>query len=345
MDRRRFLHLTAGGALALSLPRPAFAQAKKVGKIEYGVASLDPLYAAAYVAHTRKLFAAEGLEIELLNSQSGPRSKQMLAAGQIFVTTTGVNDSIALTLAGKPATLVLGFDTRVAFANILVNKELYDSGKVRRVEDLSGHTLAVTQPQAATWLMAIYILDRAGLKGKVDVRGLGDFATMMGAVKTKQVAATIATVSMVDAAKQEGWGVPIFDVSDDAGWNATFGGDVPGVGCYVLAESVKKRPEAIQAFVNALVKATDSLRTSSPEEITDVIYEPYLSGFPKESVLRGVRVYKRTWNYTNVIARDGYDRLLGIMGDGRQFSNDELKKVPYETMVDMSFVKTARKLT
>ena len=344
MDRRSFLTIASGGSLLLAVPVPAFAQAKKLGKIEYGVASLDPLYAAAYVAHKKGLFAEEGLDVGLLNSQSGPRSKQMLAAGQLFVTTTGVNDAIALTLAGKAATLVLGFDNRVAFANILTHKDNIDSGKVRRVEDLGGQSIAVTQPQAATWLMAVYILDRAGLKDKVEVKGLGDFATMMGAVKTKQVAATIATVSMVDAAKQEGWGVPIFDVSDTKSWNAVFGGDVPGVACYVLAESVKKKPEMIQAFVNALVKATDIVKASTPEALTDLIHEPLLSGFPKESVRRGVSVYKETWAYTNVIQKDGYDRLIGIM-TGRQFPEAELKKVPYETMVDMSFVKKARKLS
>jgi NitT/TauT family transport system substrate-binding protein len=148
---------------------------------------------------------------------------------------------------------------------------------------------------------------------------------------------------MVDAAKQEGWGVPIFDVSDAKSWEAVFGGDVPGVGCYTLADSVKKRPEMVQAFVNALVKSTDILKASSPEAITDLVYEPFLSGFPRESVLRGVRVYKQTWNYTNVIPKEGYDRLISIMA-GRQFTEDELKKTPYETMVDMSFVKKARKL-
>jgi NitT/TauT family transport system substrate-binding protein len=344
MDRRWFLGITSAGALALTLPSIALAQAKKLGKIEYGLASLDPIYSAAYIAHKKGLFAEEGLEVEVLNSQSGPRSKQMLAAGQLFVTTTGVNDSIALTLAGKASTLILGFDNRVAFANILVHKDLYESGKVRKVADLAGQTIAVTQPQAATWLMALYILERAGVKDKVEIKGLGDFATMMGAVKTKQVAATIATVSMVDAAKEEGWGTLLFDVSDAKGWDSVFGGELPGVGAYVLAESVKKRPEVIQAFVNAMVKATDVLKTSTPEAIADLVYEPFLSGFPKASVVRGIRVYKQTWNFTNLISKDGYDRLIGVMA-GRQAPEADLKKTtPYETMVDMSFVKKARKL-
>jgi len=93
-----------------------------------------------------------------------------------------------------------------------------------------------------------------------------------------------------------------------------------------------------------MVKATDVLKTSSPEAIADLVYEPFLSGFPKASVARGISVYKQTWNFTNLISKDGYDRLFGVMA-GRQAPEADLKKTtPYETMVDMSFVRKARSL-
>jgi len=345
LDRRSFLGVTLGGTLALTLPVSARAQSRRLGKIEYGVASVDAIYATAYVALRKNFFEAEGLEVAYLNSQSGPRSKQMLAAQQLFVTTTGANDSIALTLSGKPSVIVFGLDIRVGFANILVNKELHDSGKVKRLEDLAGQTLAVTQPQAATWLMAVYILDKVGVKDKVTIRGLGDFVTMMGAVKTKQAAATMATVSMIDKAREEGWGVPLFDVTDQAAWARIFGGDLPGVCCYVLEETAKKRADAVQAFVNGMVKGADFVNTQSAEAIADVIYADYLSGFPRDAVVKAIGIYKNNWwNRTNVVSRESYDRLLGIMGGGRQYSDDELRRVPYETGVDMGFVRKARKL-
>lgn len=345
LDRRSFLDVTLSGVLALTLPAPALAQGRKLGKIDYGVASVDAIYATPYVALKKNLFEAEGLEVAYLNSQSGPRSKQMLAAQQIFVTTTGANDSVALTLSGKASVLVFGLDNRVGFANILVNRELYDSGKVRKLEDLAGQTLAVTQPQAATWLMAVYILDKVGAKDKVTIRGLGDFVTMMGAVKTKQAAATMATVSMIDKAREEGWGMPLFDATDEAAWIRIFGGDLPGVCCYVLEETARKRADVLQAFVNAMAKAADFVNTQSAEAIADVIYTDYLSGFPREAVVKAFRIYKnKWWNPSNVISRESYQRLLGIMGGGRQYSDDELKKVPYEVGVDMTFVRRARKL-
>ena len=99
-DRRSFLRISAGGSVLAMLPAPsAWAQAR-LGKMEYGVASIDALYSAIYVTLKQGYFATEGLDVSYINSQSGPRSKQMLAAGQLFITTTGVNDSVALSLAG-----------------------------------------------------------------------------------------------------------------------------------------------------------------------------------------------------------------------------------------------------
>jgi NitT/TauT family transport system substrate-binding protein len=290
-------------------------------------------------------FAAEGLDIEHVNSQSGPRSKQMLAAGQVLITTSGINDSVALSLAGKPSTAVFSLDRRVPLANILVHKDNLGPGKLQTVADLAGKTIAVTQPQSTTWLMAVYLADRFGIKGKVTVRGLGDTMTMLGAVKSKQVDATIATMSMIDAAVQEGWGAPLFDVTDDESWHRVFGGDVPSLGCYVLSESIDKRGPAIQAFVNAMVKGSDWVHANSPEAIVELICADYLSGLPKHAALRAAASYKKSlWNYGNVLDKPGYDRLMAIMGDGRQFSNEELRRVPYEKAVDMRFVHKAHRI-
>jgi NitT/TauT family transport system substrate-binding protein len=342
VDRRTFLTVSAGGTLLLALP-VARGQAK-LGKIEYGVASIDPLYAAAYTALKRDLFKQQGLDVNYLNTQSGPRSKQLLAAGQITIATSGVNDAIALNLAGKGTTVIYGFDQRVPFANIMVRKADFDSGKIKSVKDLAGKTVAVTQPQSATWLMATYITDKFGIMKQVNIRGLGDFATMLGAVKAGQVDATIATISMLDSAKQQGWGHSLFDVTDEAAWNEVFGGNVPGVGCYVLEDSLKPNGEALQAFVTAMAKAQDVLNASTPEQIVDLIFDAYLTGYEREATLRAVRVYKGgVWSKNNEVSADAYNRLIRIMGDGRQFSNAELEAVPYKKIVDMSFLSKAKR--
>jgi NitT/TauT family transport system substrate-binding protein len=37
--------------------------------------------------------------------------------------------------------------------------------------------------------------------------------------------------------------------------------------------------------------------------------------------------------------------MAAIMGDGRQFSNEQMKTVPYSRCADMSFVRKARGIT
>jgi NitT/TauT family transport system substrate-binding protein len=329
--------------LGLRLPR---AQAQGSGdSVQYGIAGADALQAAAYAASIQKDFNKHNLTVTEFNSQSGPRSKQMLAAGQIFASTSGCNDSMALSLAGKKSVLVFGFDRRIAYANLLVSAANFDSGKYRSVADLKGGTIAVTQPQSATWLMAVFIADRAHVADQVSIRGLGDFTTMLGALKSGQVAASIATVGMVDAAVSAGWAKPIFQSTSDADWQATFGGDVPGVGVYVLADTIAKRRGDVQALVSGLCAGQDFVNQSTPEQITALIRPDFLSSYAEDAVLQTVRTYKASiYSKDNLITQASYQRLIDIM-QGRQVTPAEVAQIPYAEMVDMSFVKTARGLS
>ena len=190
--------------------------------------------------------------------------------------------------------------------------------------------------------MATYIADKAGLKDKVTIKPLGDYATMMGAVKSGAVDCTMATFGMLEKGQEEGWGATLFDTTDAQTWNSIFGGDVPGYGCYVMQEEIEKRPEAVQALVTGLRRASNFMKDASPEEITDTVYSDYLQGFSKASILSAITVYKKSWSYDNTITPASYARLIDIMA-GRQYSAEELKKAPYEKNVNMSFMEKAAK--
>lgn len=343
-NRRRLLAAGAILGTAALAGLPARAQSK-LGKAIYGQGSIDPIFTAGYVALKKGYFGQAGLEVEYLNSQSGPRTNQMLAAGQILFGATAATAAPALTLAGKPATLIYGFDRRMTYANVLVRKTDFDSGKFRSLKDLAGERVGATQPGSVTALMAVYLMQQAGIADRVDIRPLGDLATMLGALKTGSVAATMATASMLEQAVQEGWGVPIFDGTTDAVWNEFVGGDVPGIAAYTLQETIDKRPEVVQAFVSGLVKAQDLINASTPEEITELVHADFMSSLSRPSVLKAVTLYKNTvWLRDNLISEDAYSRMARIMGEGRQFSNEQMATVPYSRCVDMRFVRKARGL-
>ncbi len=339
LDRRTFLRISVGGSAIACLGSPAVA----AGKFDYGVASIDPIYSPFYVAMKKAFFDKAAVDVTYVNVQSGPRGKQLLAAGQISASTTGATDSIALSIAGKQSVLVYCFDDRVPFANILINKEIYESG-INTIAKLAGRSLGVTQPQAATWLMAVYLAERNGVKDKVAIRPLGDFTTMMGAVKSKGVDACMATFAMLEKGREEGWGVPLFDITDAATWDKTFGGPLPGAGTYVLADTVRDKPAEVQALVTGLCKGADFIHANTPEATAELILADYLGGYSMASAVSAIGTFKKVWSRDNLITPENYARLTGIMGNGRMYSDAEMAGASYEKNVDVSFVKKARGL-
>lgn len=345
--RRQLLLAGAGAGIALPLLglKPGQARAATT-RVVYGQGSIDPIFTAGYVALKQGYFEQGGLDVEYLNSQSGPRTSQLLAAGQILFGATAATAAPALTLAGKPAALIYGFDRRMTYANVIVRKTDYDSGKFRNLKDLAGQRIGATQPGSVTALMAIYLMEQAGIADSVDIRPLGDLATMLGALKTGSVAATMATYSMMEEAVAEGWGVAIFNGTQTDVWMELMKGDVPGIAAYALRETIERQPEIVQAFVNGLVQAQDYINSHSAEEITETIHDSHLDALDRAAVQETIRLYKETvWLEDNIITEDAYTRMTDIMGDGRQFSNEELAAVPYSECVDMSFVRKARGLS
>lgn len=343
---RRHWLLAAGMATGLQWLGQGVAKAQpSLGRVSYGQGSIDTIFTAGYVALKQDYFTHHGLNVTYLNTQSGPRTSQLLAAGRILFGATAATAAPALTIAGKPASLIFGFDRRITYANVIVRKQDFESGRFRSLKDLAGHQIAATQRGSVTSLMAAYLMAQAGIANQVRIQSLGDLASMMDALKTGKVAASMATESMMAQAISEGWGVPVFDGFQDDAWNGYINGDVSGIAVYALNYAIEKRPQAVQAFVNGLVQAQDYINQHTAQEITDLVYAHYLQQLPRSSVLSTVSVYKeKVWLADNIVTPEAYNRMLNIMEVGGQFTKEQLDTVRYEQCVNMSFVRKARGL-
>jgi len=158
-------------------------------------------------------------------------------------------------MAGKPSVLIFNMERRPAAANIIVHKSAFDAG-LKSVKDLAGRKIGITQPQGWTWLLGVYITEAVKLRGSVELKPLGDFTTMLGAVKAKAVDGCVATFPMVERAVEEGWGVPIFQAGKDADWQMAFKGDLPGTACSCSRMQCRKAG-TVGKLVAGLVKASD----------------------------------------------------------------------------------------
>jgi len=330
------------GSAVVGGPR-AFGQSKR--KITVGTASIVLSYLPLYVAIQKNYFADRNLEIEIVNTQSGPRTRQALAAEQVLVGFGGLSNAPTLTTAGRDTTLIFGLDRRMAWANVLVRKEDFDSGKLRSLQDLSGRSIAITQPLSSDWVSMVELTDSAKLASPPSFQYLGDLASIMGGLKSKRVDASIATIEMVNQAKLDGWGTTLFSITDDASWAKAFGGDIPGVAAFVLSKSLKAENETLKSFVAAMVQANDFIFSNSPSAIIDLVHQSHFSAFERGPLEQAMIIYLAILSRDNMIDQPTYDRILKVFGRGRLFKDEDLAKpgMAYDNAVDMSFVKQARK--
>lgn len=341
--------LLIGGGAALATAALPFKKSRAQGalKLNVGIASTDPSWCVLHLADKKGLFKEQGLEITITDGQNDARTRQILAAGQVDLALAGSYNALIIGLAGKPADTIVSISKRFSFANMIVHKEDYDAGKFRKVKDLTGQKIGASAPKTGLSMLAAYFVAQAGIKD-VEMRYFGDLPSILAGLKSRQAAACMGTLNMVEAAVNQGWGVPIVDVRNDASWREAAGGDgeVPGQTIVALRSTVEAKRKEMQAFVNVWTKATDLAFASSPDQIADVVYDRYKDALERDSLVRQIGYFKATiWSKDNMLTEPEFDRLTKMVALGQMITQEEAAKLRYADSVDMSLVKKARGLT
>jgi len=313
------------------------APARSLTKVTNVISIGDPTFFYPLVARARGFFNDEGLDVEVVYSQgSGSKSAEMLAAKQVQFATGGIENAMKLNTKGKPTEVVFSHMKRLDYATIVVNRELYDSGKIKTLKDLAGKKIGVTGLGGGLHTAGNYIVTQAGVGKDVEFIPLGDSAGVLGGLKSKRVDAIVANESWRQESEAQGFGKTLFSAADDKTWNDIFGGDIPGITTWVLKDYAKDNKDTVVAYVRAIGKAMKYIQDTPPGEIFDAVQnesdEIKVSG--KEQFVSVVQeLKKKVYNYSGMLDKDTYDRgmkvSMGIVGEN----------VPYDTAVDMSFLK------
>ncbi len=121
-----------------------------------------------FVAHKKGYFTAEGLDVRFQNFDSAARMIPVLATGDLQVGAGGPS-------AGLYNAITRDIDIRIVAdksrnqtgqgsQKLLVRKELWDSGKVRKVADLRGMKVANAAPGSSGATVLYKFLQSAGMK-------------------------------------------------------------------------------------------------------------------------------------------------------------------------------------
>jgi NitT/TauT family transport system substrate-binding protein len=351
--RRDFMRLAGlgGGAIVLtsgSWGRRARAQALKSITASHSVSTF--VYGQHLVAAQKKFFEEEGVRTpDFVVPGGGAKVVQALAAGQVQFALGDSNHPLKVTEKGKDALMLFATDTRCSYANVVVRRELWDKG-VRTVEALADGKLvgrkavvAATAIGSGTYVYGVYVLqnlkggDGRPVNDHVDWVGGGASTTMLGGLKAGKFDAIMAVPEWQAAAVEEGFGKPIFDIQDEKAWNRVFGGPIPVTVGYALKETVEKSPDLVQAYVTANYRAQQWIRHAKDDEVTDLLWKPYMDTFKREVVLESVRYYRTIFDWDFIIEEKDYERGMKVW-----VPTAVEKPIPYKQAVDMSFVKKAQ---
>jgi NitT/TauT family transport system substrate-binding protein len=345
--RRKFLHATAGVAVALGLPRAGRAEARTI-TVSHSVSTF--VYAQHLVAREKKFFEDEGVTVPgFIVPGGGAKVVQAVAAGQAMFALGDSNHPLKITEKGKDALILFATDTRCSYANIVVRQALWDRG-VTSVEALADARLvgrkaivAATAIGSGTYVYGVYVLkgikaaDGRPVNDHVEWVGGGGDLTMLGGLKAGKFDAMMAVPEWQSKALAEGFGRPIYDVRDEKAWNRVFGGAIPVTVGYALKETVEKAPDLVQAYVNACYRAQQWIRKAKDDEIVTLLQKPYMSTYSRDEILESIRYYRTIFDWDFLVDTKDYERGLKVW-----VPTAVEQPLPYERVVDMSFVRKAQ---
>ncbi|MBI1778157.1 MAG: ABC transporter substrate-binding protein [Proteobacteria bacterium] len=328
--------LARTGALAQTAPTPVVATFGPAGSI----------YAPNMVADVMGFAKEEGIDLKLQIPDGGAKARQILAAGEAQFGHGDTTHPLQISNRGRPARILMASETVCSYANIVVRKDLFDQGidtveKLGRWKRADGAKpiVAATAIGSGTWMYGSFIFERLGVGDNINWVAGGSTSTMLGGLKSKQFDAIMALPNWIYDAESHGWGKTIYNVLDKATWDKAFGGPMPTTVVYAQLSTIREKPEMVQAYMNAIYKSMQWLKTNSVDAILAKIGPKYLGDLNPESAKLEMGYYKAAWHYAGTISEAEYKTAAPVFfRDGT-----DIQPVAFADAVDARFLENARK--
>jgi NitT/TauT family transport system substrate-binding protein len=237
----------AATALLLSL---AGSPAMALDKVTVAKSGTAMIWTAVDVGQAAKIWESVGIEVEALQLGSDARLQEGLTAGA-FEFGLGSGPSTGYKIKGVPATAVAALAGPPYSFFVVVPTE----SKLRSVDDLKGHTVAVTSAGSLTdWLVRELSRQKGWGSDGVKPTPLGAMRSSMAAMKNSDVDGVVVTSG------------PAYEFENhrEARILFSFGDIVTHFHTHMLIarnEVIEKKPDLVQRFVNGWFKSVAYMKS------------------------------------------------------------------------------------
>ncbi len=305
---------------------------KKLITVKLSEVTHSIFYAPQYAALNLGFFEEEGLSVELINGQGADKVMTAVLSGQADIGFSGPEAAIYVYNEGKEDHAVVFAQLTKRDGSFLVAREPDPDFKWT---DVAGKYIIGGRKGGVPEMTLEYVLKKNGvIPGKdVEVDTSVQFALMAGAFTGGTGDYVTLFEPVASTLEREGRGYIVASVGADSG-------EIPYTAYYAKKSYMKKNPEVIQKFTNALYRGQIWVDTHTPEEVAEAIKD----SFPDSDTELLTTVAKRykdqdTWNKAPIMKKES----LGLLQEVMRTAGELEKEAPYGALVDNSYAEKAIK--
>ncbi|MCQ2009904.1 MAG: ABC transporter substrate-binding protein [Sporolactobacillus sp.] len=291
-------------------------------------------YLPLYVAIDKGYFKDEGLDVKTITATGGAHVTSVVSGDAWGVIGGPESNQIANYKSKDPITSVVNVVNR-ANVYLMANKKLTLKGDSDKdlAAFMKGKTIAAGRYGGSPNLLTRYLLMKVGLNPNKDVK-LDEPA---------DAAAVVSLVSQGKADMANGAEPQINEGIKKGAWGEPFYG-FPSLGDYaysvvsVKESTIKKDPQTVQKFVNAMLKGLKLVNDNKAEAFK--VLQKEFPTTPKASLQAAMdRAYKdNLWSKDGYITKASVAKPLDVVKKTGIYTHG----YKYSKLVDMKFVKKAQ---
>ena len=222
----------------LSVCSGVYAQMAQPTRVRIGLAGRNFSFLPFFVAEQQRFFEQEGIRAEMIYMRS-PVAIPALSAGEIQYSTHFAS-VVRSAVKGFPVRVILSTSDRQMFS-------LVAAKSVKRIEDLKGKAMAVSNPLGIHAYVTLHILKKFGLDPGKDPRFvyLGEESAWVSAMETGLVSAAFIQPPTSLVLKRKGYNILV---------NAGDYIELPVTGLSTSVERMQKNPEEVKAVLRSVYR-------------------------------------------------------------------------------------------
>ena len=237
------------------------------------------IYLPLTVTERLGYFKEAGLNVEIIDFQSGTRTLQALIAGNVDTANGSFDHTIQMQAKNQPVVAVVETGRYPGIVlGLIKSKNL----PYRGPQDLKGLKIGVTAPGSQTNFMVNYLLVKAGLKpDDASFIGVGGPTTAVAAARKGEIDALSHADPAIGELEANGELNVVVDTRTTAGTHGVWGGDYPSSVFYFRPDFIAREPEHRAGGGDRDGAGAALDRQGEPEEIANVMPPEYAAGNPK----------------------------------------------------------------